>query len=201
MDQLPRPKRRSKLDARKPAGGGRHYGNAITDAVTPASASVFLAHAPRQLKTAEAWKRFEHELAQALAGLEEDEWLVLSLKERPRFVQFMNQGGAGARAETVSDFYLDEGAQLSEGERARLLRLGWSAPTNLPDAFGYQPDGSPNYFADLANPVPWDELAMLAVATLKAVHGAAHPNVLEYTTGSRNGASPRFPNLGIRRGR
>ncbi len=75
----------------------------------------------------------------------------------------------------------------------------WDAPTNLPDEFGFLPDGSPNYFLDLANPAPLEELAVLAVNTLASVHGAQHPNRLEYSTGSEHNASIRFPDLGIRR--
>ena len=147
----------------------------------------------------EAWKRFAYELGNALRGLEEDEWLILSLKRRNRFVQFMSQGGAGFRAEAVSDFYLKDGDHLSERDRESLLELGWDAPTNLPDEFGHRPDGSPNYFVDLANPVPLDDLAVLAVNTLLRVYGAEHPNALEYATGSADKASIRFPGLGIRR--
>jgi len=142
--------------------------------------------------------RFAYELGNALRGLEEDEWLILSLKKRNRFVQFMNQGGAGYRAEAVSDFYLGDEDRLSERDHDLLLELGWDAPTNLPDEFGHRPDGSPNYFLDLANPVPLDELAILAVNTLVSVYGAEHPNALEYSTGSEHKASIRFPNLGIR---
>jgi hypothetical protein len=160
-----------------------------------------LADAPRQPSTAEAWKRFAWELAHALRGLEEDEWLILSLKRCNRFVQFMNQAGAGYRAEAVSDFYLGEKEQLRERDRGALLELGWDAPTNLPDEFGHRPDGSSNYFLDLANPVPFDELALLAVNTLVHVYGAEHPGMLEYSTGSEGNASIRFPNLGIRRAR
>lgn len=158
-----------------------------------------VAGAPRQALTIDAWKRFVCELAIALRGLEEDEWLILSLKRRNRFVQFMNQGGAGFRAEAVSDFYLEDGDHLSEHDRGALLELGWDAPTNLPDELERRPDGSPNYFLDLANPVPLDELALLAVNTLLHVHGAEHPNALEYSTGSQDRTSIRFPNLGIRR--
>ena len=79
------------------------------------------------------------------------------------------------------------------------MRYDWEAPTNLPDEFGHRPDGSPNYFVDLADPVPLDELAALAVATLADVHGAMHPNALEYSTGGGDNRSIRFPNLEIRR--
>jgi hypothetical protein len=126
---------------------------------------------------------------------------VLSLKRRNRFVQFMNQGEAGMRAEAVSDFYLPEKEQLSERDRKVLLELGWDAPTALPDEFGHSPDGSPNYFLDLANPVPLDEVAVLAVNTLVHVYGAEHPGMLEYSTGSEANVSIRFPDLGIRRAR
>jgi hypothetical protein len=143
--------------------------------------------------------RFAHELVLALRGLEEDEWLVLSLKRRNRFVQFMNQGGAGFRVEAVSDYFLNDDDRLSEADRALLLEMGWSPPTNLPDEFGHKPDGSPNYFLDLANPVPLYDLTALAVNTLNDVHGATHPNSLEYSTGSGANTSIRFPNLGIRR--
>ena len=177
-----------KLTESSPAAGQGH-----------ASVPRFLADAPRQPLTADAWKRFAYELANALHGLEEDEWLVLSLKKRNRFVQFMNQGGAGYRVEAISDFYLRDEDRLSERDRELLLELGWAAPTNLPDEFGHRPDGSPNYFLDLANPVPLEEVALLAVNTLAMVYGAEHPNTLEYSTGSEHKASIRFPNLGIRR--
>ncbi len=185
----------------KRSSGNGQAASAIVGGNDAPSAALFLADAPRQARVVEAWKRFAFELASALRGLEEDEWVILSLKHRNRFVQFMNQGGAGFRAEAVSDFYLEDGDHLSERDRVALLELGWDAPTNLPDEFGHRPDGSPNYFLDLANPVPLDDLALLAVNTLVHVHGAEHPNVLEYSTGSEDKASIRFPNLGIRRAR
>jgi len=107
-----------------------------------ASAVLFLADAPRQARAVDAWKLFARELATALGGLEEDEWLILSLKHRNRFVQFVNQGGAGFRAEAVSDFHFEDGDRLGERDRGALLQLGWDAPTNLPDEFGHRPDGS-----------------------------------------------------------
>lgn len=160
--------------------------------------SRFLANAPRQASCLDAWTHFAHELAVALRGLEEDEWLVLSAKKRNRYVQFMNQG-CGFRAETVSDFYLADDDRLTAEDRMLLLQLGWDAPTNLPDEFGCLPDGSPNYFVDLANPVPLEELAALAVSTLADVHRLQHPNALEYSAEGGTNRSIRFPNLGIRR--
>ncbi len=131
-----------------------------------------LVSAPRQPSTLDAWKEFSGRLLGALQGLEEDEWLVLNVKGTNRYVQFMAQGSYGMRAESVSDFYLAEDEHLDEDDYKALIKLGWHAPTNLPDQFGYDPDGSPNYFLDLAQPVPLDDVAILGVLTLSNVHGA-----------------------------
>jgi len=155
-----------------------------------------------QPSTEVAWTRFAGELSAALPGLEEDEYLIVQVKYTNRFVQFAAQGAVGMRAESTSDFYLPREQQLSEDQYALLLDLGWNAPTNLPDqleAGGLKPDGSPNYFLDLAQPVPYDVLAQLASATLEQVHGARHPGRLEYVAAGTGKVSFRFPNLGIRR--
>lgn len=167
--------------------------------VTRLAIRRFLADAPRQPRADEAWHRLSGALADALRSLQEDEWLVLSAKDSRRFVQCMCQGSAGFRAESVSDFYLPDGAHLSAADRERLLALGWEAPTRLPDAFGHDPDGSPNYFLDLAPPVPLDELAQLLVVTLVGIHGVEHPGGLEYATGGPQGRDIRLPQLGLRR--
>ena len=164
-------------------------------------ASQLLKGAPRQPRTDDAWKGFTHELSVALAGLEEDERLIILIKNTNRFVQFAHQGTAGMRVEAVSGFYLPDQQALEEQDHALVLKLGWGAPTNLPDEFGHRPDGSPNYFLDLAQPVPLAVVAMLAVNTLRSVFKAEHPGLLEYTTGSETNQSIRFPNLGIRRQR
>jgi hypothetical protein len=64
---------------------------------------------------------------------------------------------------------------------------------------GPKPDGSSNYFLDLARPVPYDLLAGLAVITFKEVFGVAHPGELEYNAFSTDRMSVRFPHLGLKR--
>lgn len=154
--------------------------------------------APRQPDTPEAWKQFAANLVAALRALEEDEYLVLGVKGTGRYVQFMSQGAYGMRAESVSDFHLPEDGHLSEADYHQLLRLGWHAPTQLPEAFGHGFDGSANYFLDLAQPVAVEDLAVMAVLTLIHVHAAGHPGRLEYRAQSGEGASIRLPHLGIR---
>lgn len=155
--------------------------------------------APRQAPTSEAWGQFTGRLAVALAALEEDEYLILKVKGTDRYVQFMDQGGYGMRVESVSDYYLDDDEHLGEDDYRFLMELGWHAPTQVPGTKGDDTDGSPNYYVDLARPLPLDDIAVMAALTLANVHGARHPGELEYDSQSREGMSIRFPHLIIRR--
>lgn len=158
-----------------------------------------LASAPRQLPTSEAWKEFADRLMAALIGLEEDEYLILNVKGTSRFVQFMDQGQYGMRVESISDYYLPEDDHLSENDYQLLTKLGWHAPTQVPGTSGHDPDGSPNYYLELAHPLPIPDIAVMAVMTVANVHHASHPGELEYDAQSMDGTSIRFPHLSIRR--
>ena len=149
----------------------------------------------------EAWTDFGSRLMQVLGALEEDEYLIISLKGSNRFVQFAGQGAHGMRVETVSNFYLPENQQLGEAEHDAMLKLGWNAPCNLPDQFGHEPVGSPNYFLDLPQPVDIRQVAAVAVSTLLGPLDADHPLDLEYQAFAESGESIRFPTLGLRRSR
>ena len=152
-----------------------------------------------------AWHTFECGLANALAELKEDEFLFVSPKRGPLFVQFLDQGVHGLRAEAVSNVYLDEDAQLSPAACTRLVALGWHAPTSGSDeGDGPWPtdiDGSSNFFLDAPPPVPYSVLAKLAVGTLREVYRTGHPGGLHYAAGSLEDASAslRFPALGLKR--
>lgn len=165
----------------------------------PALAQSPIKAAPKQESAQEAWKEFVDRLVTALVTLDEDEFLVLAIKGTSRYVQVMDQGSYGIRMETVSDYYLPEDEHLTEEDYAALMKLGWCAPTQLPDSIGGGADGSPNYYLDLARPVPYGDVAVLAARTLANVHGAAHPGCLEYDARSTAGMSIRFPHLPIRR--
>ncbi len=123
----------------------------------------------------------------------------MNIKGTNRYVQFAAQGASGMRVEAVSNYYLEDAEQLSDVHHKLLLKLGWRAPTNLPDEFGHKPDGSANYFLDLARPVPFGDVARLAVDTLRGVHRAEHPGDLEYQAFDNAGAVIKLPNLGIHR--
>lgn len=156
-----------------------------------------------QPRASEAWTRFARQLCLAIAALEEDEYLIVSIKRSNYFVQFAAQGAFGMRIEAASNFYLPQEQCLDDARHASMLEMGWNAPTNLPDELefgGHSPDGAPNYFLDAAAPVPFELLASLAVDTLMGVFRASHPAELEYHAFAEGGDSIRFPMLGIRRG-
>jgi hypothetical protein len=136
---------------------------------------------------------------QVLGALEEDEYLIVNIKRSNRFVQFADQGAHGMRVETVSNFYLPEDQQLGEVQHELMLKLGWNAPSNLPDEFGHEPVGSPNYFLDLPRPLDLQQIASLAVSTLLGPLDADHPLDLEYRSFAESGEAIRWPTLKLRR--
>jgi len=154
---------------------------------------------PDQKRLYEAWTDFGYRLAQVLQDLQEDEYLIISLKGSNRFVQFAGQGAHGMRVETVSNYYLPEEQQLGEVQHDAMLKLGWGAPCNLPDEFGHEPVGSPNYFLDLPQPVDFPHVAALAVSTLLGPLDADTPLDLEYGSFAEFGEKIRWPTLGLRR--
>lgn len=151
----------------------------------------------------EEWARFCADLALVLAELDEDEYLIISTKKTGLFVQFAAQGQFGMRAEAVSNNFL-KGKTLPQDACVVMQDLGWNAPTNLPeksDPEGHTSDGSPNFFIDVAPPVPYEAIASLAVVTLRFVFRVGHPGKLKYRSFGDKVDSIRFPTLRIARER
>ena len=147
------------------------------------------------------WRHFADRLAAALATLEEDQNLILAVEHRQRFVQFAGSGPSGLRAETVSNAYLSEADQLTGDQVEALTAAAWRSPTREPDASTAEkyPAGSPNFFADFDAPVPFDDVADLAVRTLAQVFEVSHPDQLEYDAFDTEGNQISFPGLCRRR--
>lgn len=106
-----------------------------------------------------------------------------------------------AAEEAWKDFTLRLAAALAalEEDLRTLLGPGRRAPMQVPGTSREDADGSPNYHIDLARPVPLEEVAAVVVLTLRHVHRAGHPGMLEYEARSTGGVSIRFPHLLIRR--
>lgn len=146
-----------------------------------------------------AWLSFTEALAEVLAVLQEDQFLVVSLKRSRRFVQFAAEGAAGLRVEATSNAFLPRADRLTDADHERLADLGWHPPTGSPEEVtpDRDPDGSPNWFCDLDVPVPFADVARLAVATLVEVLGASHPGALEYEAFDADGREILLPTLGL----
>jgi hypothetical protein len=116
------------------------------------------------------WPDFVAELARTLAALGPTESLVLevvpegSAAPPSYYVQFAPQPG-GLRAEAVGNAFLPEPAQLNDAELERLEQQGWTAPASQ----------APNFWKDWSAPVPNEEVADLAVTTLRLIYGAQTP--------------------------
>ncbi len=148
----------------------------------------------------ESWAQFEANLAAALSDLAEDAHLVILRKGTDYFVQFAAQGCHGMRAESVSNTFIRKSSPLSRDACHQLTDLGWNPPTYAPsDVIDEPSDGSSNYYVDAATPVPCNELARLAVESLRAVYGVRHPGELQYSGCSADGSAIRVPLLKIRR--
>ncbi|HEX7528259.1 MAG TPA: hypothetical protein VF425_04065 [Thermoanaerobaculia bacterium] len=148
-----------------------------------------------------AWSAFESKLAEALAVLEEDQYLVISAKRGWAYVQFAGQGSFGVRAECVSNNYLDEAHALRAGQMTALRRIGWSAPTGTPTEASpkRQPEGSPNFFREFDRPVPYEAVARMAVRSLTGVFEIPHPGYLHYKAFDKNKRTILVPTLGLKR--
>lgn len=147
------------------------------------------------------WQPFAVRLQDAFSRMEEDQFLVLSIKETNRFVQFAAQGAGGMRAEATSNHYLSGRERLGAEEVRQLAKLGWRPPTGSPEEATPQrdPNGSSNFFVDLANPIDFAHLAVMAIRTLSEVYGAPYEGMLQYAVYDYGGNSFALPALQIKR--
>ena len=128
----------------------------------------------------EAWAAFEGRLARAIARMDIESFLILELPEdaagRRGYVQFARwaQEGTvqGVRAEAVGSGNLASTRPLAPAQLSRLRRLGWRAPRPADHACR-------NHWRDWPEPAPADQVAAVAVATLRAVYGVGRPDELQ----------------------
>jgi hypothetical protein len=103
------------------------------------------------------------------------------------------------RTETASNGFLSGAEQLDDEQIEALGALGWCLPTGSPEASTpeTQPDGSPNFYRDFAQPVRHEAIADLAVRTLTEVLRIPHPGFLEYEAFGDDGPI-EFSMLGLK---
>lgn len=134
-----------------------------------------------------AWTAFEARLAEALGALTEDQFLVLSAKSKPIYVQFVCQGSGGFRVETVSNKFLRGNERITEEQNALNRMLGWSEPG----------EHSPNYYADIPTSSPMSDVARMAVRTFAETWHLHHPGLLSYQAFDKNSHAILLPTLGV----
>jgi hypothetical protein len=146
------------------------------------------------------WTAFAENLAQVLAGLQEDQYLILVAKQSNRYIQFAGQGLHGLRMETTSNHYLEKSEQLSEHQIAMLVDNGWNNPTRPPETLPEDdPEGSPNFFIDHPLPVAYKSVVDLVIKTFDTFLRVTHPAWLEYDAFDSDRNSLAFPTLGVKR--
>lgn len=150
---------------------------------------------------ASGWNTFERQLGNTLSAMQEDQFLIISVKQSNRFIQFAAQGVHGMRAEVTSNAYLREAERWTEAQMSGLSELGWCAPTGSPEASTPErdPDGSANHFLDFTSPITPSEIAKLSVATLMQIMQVPYPGFLEYEAFDSERNTEALPNLGLKR--
>lgn len=142
------------------------------------------------------WATFAARLAESIAALDTDEYLILSHPRSHHFVQCTMDEGQ-LRLEAKSNHFIPPARQLGMEQELRLVELGWKAPTHAPDAKERVRNGSPNWFRDYTEPVDAEQAAPMMVMTLREVYGVRSPRALRYHAFRANGCEVRFPTLGV----
>jgi len=149
----------------------------------------------------EEWTSFGQRLAQTIADMDEDEFLIIEEKKRLVYAQFSAQGFFGMRVETVSPAFCKIEPSLSKTNFATLRKLGWKDPTYIHKSGQPEPTkGSCNYYIDTGFPVPFSDVAELVVRTLRDVYRTRYPGALRYCAFASNDTYKiRFSSLGLKR--
>ncbi len=147
-----------------------------------------------------AWPEFARKLARVLARIDEDQYLILCVKNTKHFVQFAGLGSFGLRMETTSNAYLDKAQQLEERQIASLMDAGWKEPTASPQESTPEndPDGSPNFYMEFQVPVEFQTVSNMAISTLINILRVPHPGFLEYEAFDAEHNVLDLPALGLK---
>lgn len=122
------------------------------------------------------WADFQGRLAAALARMRDETFLIISTPgdegSAGCYVQFA-AGAWGLRAEAVSSRFLPADRPLTGDQEATLAALAWLPP-------GVGAERGPNWSRLWPPPAPFDEIAALAIRTLREVYGVSRPAALRH---------------------
>jgi len=165
-------------------GSGPEDDDATSSTTKPSSAAL-------------SWDEFEGRLALALGRMADESFLILSSPpngdEAGYYVQVACGESWGIRAEAVGNSNLPSTRPLTPAQEAQLAELGWQRPG--PEEVGR------NFFRMWPIPAPFEDVARLAVRTLRDVYGISAPAELRYVHKSFDRGVIMEPDLGIEPGR
>ena len=143
-----------------------------------------------------SWADFEARLARVLGRMAPDSFLLLLVNREDcnYFVQFAQGGEEGFRAEAVGNAYLRGRWVLAPAKEQRLAELGWVRPVQQAQV---APEESRNFFHEWPAPPPYEEIAGLAVRSLREVYEVDRPDELLYRRFAMSGPDFAEPMLGI----
>ncbi len=124
-----------------------------------------------------AWREFRQRLADHVAGMAEDDSIVVEVTQRHEagaapYCQVAG-GDAMVRVEAVSNVYLAPGCELDEAQERALEGLGFRRP--VADDWS---EGETNFWLDLELREA-DRAAVMVVRALREVYGVLHPVYLD----------------------
>ncbi|MGF9755024.1 YbjN domain-containing protein [Microvirga sp. 0TCS3.31] len=124
-----------------------------------------------------SWREFRQRLADRVAGMGEDDSIVVELPQQHEdgaapYCQVAG-GDAMVRVETVSNVYLAPGSELDEEQERALEGIGFRRP----EAQDWS-EGETNFWVDLELREA-DRAAVMVVRALREVYGVLHPVYLD----------------------
>ncbi len=147
------------------------------------------------------WLDQAERLARVLEQMQDGEFLIISVKNSNRYVQFSAQGARGFRVESTCNTFPKAADQLGPQALRKLRALGWREPTgDLRQSTPMKdPEGSPNFHQDFELGDGYAAMAELTVRTLREVHHAPSPIFLEYCAFDERGNQLSYDELWITR--
>jgi hypothetical protein len=129
------------------------------------------------------WDEFQVFLGAQLGLVRQvpDRYVIVSSRNANRYVQFVSLKGGGVIGEAVGNHFLSAADCLSPAALRQLLGMGWMPP----DTSGW---GKGNFWRRWAAAAPTEEIATLAVRSLRDVLGVVSPDNLEIIAGEFDAA-------------
>jgi hypothetical protein len=130
------------------------------------------------------WRTLTRGLAASITGLGEGFHLIIAHRHINYYVQVAGSDDGTLRIEAACNTYIEPpSAALTIEQYAQMDALGWRRATEDPPELATEqrdPNGSPNFYRDVAAGEDLDAVAELIVSTLRDVYNVATTDLLHY---------------------